>query len=181
MKIAGKALVKRTKAEVTVVRGDDRFEMVITSLPVGWHDMVVSRRLIQPVPPEKFVMDASGQLVRNANKTVQTKPDYTDPEFRRKSDVWQCRYNSLAVCDLLREDETVAWESAPPDEKSGSPEEWEAFADGITLELNAAGFTDTDVQQILTLGQEIASSVNIEGALKRFLSSRDTKTEPVEV
>lgn len=181
MKIAGKALVKRNKAEVTVVRGEDRFEMIITSLPVGWHDMVLSQRLIQPVAPEKFVTDASGQVIRNANKTVQTKPDFADPKFRRKSDIWQGRYNSLGVCDLLREDETVVWESVPPDEKTGSPEEWEAFADGITVELNAAGFTDTDVEQILGLGREISSSVNIEGALKRFLSSQDTTTEPEKV
>ena len=181
MKIAGKALVKRSKATVSVVRGDDQFEMVITSLPVGWHDIVVSRRLIQPVAPDKFVTDASGQLVRNANKTVQSKPDFNDPEFRRKFDLWQCRYNSLAVCDLLREDETVVWDSVPPDEKTGATEAWEAFADGITLELNAAGFTDSDVQQILSLGQEISSSVNVEGALKRFLSNRDTTTEQAEV
>ncbi len=180
MKIGGKALVSRSKEKVVLVRGADRFEMVITSLPVGWHDVVTTQRLIQPVPPDKFVTDKDGNYIRMANKTVQSKPDLQDPVYREKIDVWQRRYNSLAICDLLREDETVTWDVVPPDAKSASGAEWEAFADRLTDELNAAGFTDTDVEQILMLGQEISSSVDVEGALKRFLSSRDTKTQTPE-
>ncbi len=181
MKIGGKALVSRTKAEIQVNRAGEKYTMTITSLPVGWHDMVVAKRLIQPQPPEMFVTDSNGSIVRLANKTIQTKPNFNDPAYREKADVWQRRYNSLAVCDLLREDETVTWESVPPDEKSGTAAEWEAFADGLFTELNVAGFTDSDIEQILTLGREISTSVDVEGALKRFLSSQGMTTAVQEV
>lgn len=179
MKIGGKSLVKRATSTVSIVRGEDIYELTITSLPLGWHDTVTSQRLVPPVPPETFVKDESGRIVKSANKMIQTKPDYNDPGYRAKANLWQLRYNALAVCDLLRDDEQVTWDANPPD-KNATREQWEAFADELVKELDKNGFTDTDLEMILGRGQEISASVDIDGAMKRFLSNQDSTTEPVE-
>lgn len=180
MKIGGKSLVKRATTTVSIVRDKEIFELTITSLPLGWHDTVISQRLVPPVPPETFVKDESGRIVKSASKAIQTKPDYTNPEYRAKANLWQLRYNALAVCDLLRDDTQVTWDAAPPDVKTGTAQEWEVFADQLVSELNGNGFTDTDLETILGRGQEIATSVDVDGAMKHFLSSQVSTTEQVE-
>lgn len=183
MKVGGKALVGHAKEEISLYRGREKFTVTITALPVGWHDITTTKKLIPPKAPEEFVKDASGRHVKLANKTLQTRTNFDDPKYKEESNLWQARYHALAICDLLREDETVTWGSdenviEPPNEKTGTPAEWEAFADKILVELASAGFTDTDITEIMALAGEISSSTDVEGALKRFLSSRDTQEDP---
>lgn len=179
MKVAGKSLVDRNVAVVAIKRGEEQFELKLTSLPFGWHGTVVNCRMPQPVPPKVISRGANGKVVKMASGKLQTEEDYNDPVYLEKQSLWERRYQALAVCELLRDDETVVWDAQPP-QAGAKKEDWETFADGIIGELNSAGFTDTDIEMLLAAGQAISGSVNTDEAIKRFLSNRDSEEEETE-
>lgn len=183
MRIRGKCLDRPNQATATIVRampgadGDaavERFDVLLTALPMGWLRLLRARGLADwPTPKKEYVKDDEGRPLFNKDNTAVTQDKTDDPKYQHALMKVGRRQRAVTLAEYLRCDENVTWEAKPPtNEASGedAKKAWIDYAESLAAEIEASGLTDEEVQSLLDIGQKLGSRIDVEDRLKDFLS-----------
>lgn len=162
MKFKGKSLVQKNSSTVSIKKGDETFEFIVTPLPMGfWPKMQSVGLSVYPSPKKIPLFDSKGVAVRNRDTgKVEVVDDTDDPQYKTKVALVSRRVRAVQLVYLLRDDPNVEWESKEP--TSTDPKEWEAYADSILNELGETSLTDEEIAEILTEGDMQSVVIDIE-------------------
>lgn len=171
MKVAGEALTTRNTRKVCLTRGEKKIELTIAALPPGWDKRLRTLGLFDnaPRPPMRPKERAKGIYVKNEQGKVEVEEDFRDPAYRAEMGKFNSRITAVIVAEHLSQDPAVEFETPAP--AGNDPVEWRAYAEALSEEIEStqSGFTEEEINEILRIGRELGSSINLEEALNGFL------------
>lgn len=178
MKIGGKKLVNRNAISLTLRRpgeGDtvEEFTVIVTALPMGWDSRFRPAGLMDtPRPPKKVPRNESGAVVVNPiTKKADLIEDREDPAFVAEAARWWDRRQALLLREYLSEDKGVQFDAKEPEgPEAANKDAWANYADALAREVVASGLTNTEVAEIIRVGESLETSINLREALTDFLS-----------
>lgn len=161
MKFKGSKLVQKNSTTVTIKKGKEELEFIVTPLPMGfWHKMQSVGLSAYPAPKKVALTDSKGTVVRNRDTgKVEVIEDTKDPDYQMKSAVVSRRIRAVQLVTLLRDDPNVEWESEEP--KGTEASQWQNYADQILKELEETSLTDDEVAEIINEGEMQAVIVDL--------------------
>lgn len=151
MRIRGEELTRCAAQPVTLERADGTsLTLRLAPLPLGFHRRLRRRGIVSPQPPSRVARDSQGRPLRDASGQATLMVDERDPAYRDQVEAYHQRVAVLAIAEALRGDADVEFAARPPAEGEGEsqPGPWAAYADAVFEELEAAGFTASDVARL---------------------------------
>lgn len=162
MKYRGKELVQKNSTTVTIKKGDDKLEFVVTPLPMGfWPRMQSLGVSVYPSPKKMPLFDSKGVAVRNRETgKVEVIDDTDDPVYKTRVALVSRRVRAIQLVTLLRDDPNIEWDAKEP--PGNETKEWEEYADNILKELEETTLTDEEIAELLTEGDLLSCVVDLE-------------------
>jgi hypothetical protein len=173
LKIAGKTLATRNTKCVHLVRGEERYPILVCALPPGWEGKMRAIGLFNNPPKPKIAakekIPGSGLFVKDSAGNVIYEEDRQDPVYRDAITKFSNRIQAIRLAEHLSMDPTVQFDSVKP--QSTELAEWLAYGDALAQELESpeGGFTDGEIEEILNVGDKLGSSIDLTAGVGHFL------------
>lgn len=167
MKIAGKALGKRSTEVVRFVRGNEQFCFTVQALPLGFLEGALLERLPLLVPKREYAMK-NGKVLRDENHRPVEVDAVEDPAFMAADRKRKILISVAGIYEGLKVDPTITWDSQP----DKFPKDWPGFYQAIYTELVESGMTTGEMNQLSTqiLDLSMNKQSDLESIRESFLS-----------
>lgn len=161
MKYKGKELVQKNSTTVSIKKGEEVLEFVVTPLPMSfWPKMQSIGLSVYPSPKKVPLFDSNGVAVRNRDTgKVEVVEDESDPQYKKAVATVSRRVRAVQLVAFLRDDPHIEWDSKEPE--TNKLEEWTNYADGILKELENTSLTDEEIGTIINEGDDLSCMVDL--------------------
>jgi hypothetical protein len=176
MKVGGKsALVKNSKS-LTLKSGDEKIDLVLTAVPMGWRDKILkTKAFVFPEAPKKPLKDNKGKVIRREDGTAEIFQDEEDQEYKEGMADVGARFRAVKVYQILKEDSNILFDSQEP--VSLNTDEWLKFSKSILEELAQFGLTEAEIISIDYLGDKLSVRVDMDQVKTDFLSGESQDSQ----
>ena len=115
--------------------------LTIKPLPLSFYRKLRIRGIVPPVPPQRVARDSSGKPVKDGEGLALIMQDHSDAHYLDQLELYQQRIAVVMVYEALKDDPEIEFETEIPHET----QDWIEFADGLTAELESAGWSAGDL------------------------------------
>lgn len=178
MKYKGKSIEGTNRASVHFKKNDEIISLTVVPLSLSWIERIRNiPTFTLPSPPRHVAMDRKGKPIRNEQTgQLEMVPNFEDPEYSKKFDRVQQRFEAVKFYGHLREDDDVEFEHTMPE--NSDDRAWAGFADSIAQEIVDSGFTQGEIDHVLEVGMELACDIVGDEDVANFYNSRRTDSHP---
>ena len=184
MKIAGHSITIVNQKLVVFNRKNSKGEsaeikIIVSPLPMSFERKYEKTGAMQyPIPPTVPIRDdKNGKVLLMEDGSIASERNTSDPDFLRKFANADRRVSALKFSVVVREDESIEFESKAPsfnatDDSEGAVNEWKKswikYTDCLADELEAAGFTSGELVHVLNTSEKLDVSTADEKVQSDF-------------
>ena len=173
MKYQGKAIEGKNRRVLRIKKGGAVISLDIVALEFGFLERLRNLpSFTLPEPPRKPVKDERGMFVKNKDTgQLEMVSDTSNKEWKNKFNLASKRLDAILFFGHLEDDPNIEFERSFPEEDTDQG--WSDFADSICDEIKSSGFTQSELDKVIEIGQELASDVVTDEDIANFSSSPD--------
>jgi hypothetical protein len=115
MKLQGQTPAATYTKTIALRRPDgSEWSLTIAPLPLGFHRRLHERGIVPPAPPRRVARDSNGQPLKDRSGLAVMMQDENAPGYLAELTRYQQELAALMVCEGLRHDPEIEFESQPP-------------------------------------------------------------------
>lgn len=153
---------------LTLPRPDtDPVVLMLSPLPLGFHQRLVRHGVRPPAPPARIARDAAGRPLKDAAQQVVTFSDDRAPDYLAAIDLYHQRLATLMARFALGDGSDSPFRAPCPD---GATADWTGWADALFEDLVVAGWLAGDLLRVCQAISQASNLVDplIEETQRRF-------------
>ena len=171
MKYQGKVIEGKNRRVLRIKKGAEILSLDIIALDFGWIERLRNLPSFKvPSPPRKVVYDEKGMLVKNKETgQLEMVADVSNQAWSDKYNLATKRFDAVSFYGHLKDDQNIEFEQRLPEGDTDG--EWAKFADQMWDEIISSGFTESEIEKVIEVGQELACEIVTDEDIANFSSS----------